>query len=165
MCNHMWTNILLKLFFFQSRKWHLKVQRKRWNSSDDFNSRTGGGGGVPWFHWSWYNNRHFLRVSHLPEIYEAGVAEPRSQLDTKSYLHGQLLTDISKTFRLSLLNGRFLGDSLGYFTLFYYFTPMEQAPLATYWYQVSFLIKSDNFMNNYLMNHRITPLLVLKRKA
>lgn len=123
------------------------------------------GGGVPWFHWSWYNNRHFLRVSHLPEIYEAGVAEPRSQLDTKSYLHGQLLTDISKTFRLSLLNGRFLGDSLGYFTLFYYFTPMEQAPLATYWYQVSFLIKSDNFMNNYLMNHRITPLLVLKRKA
>ena len=31
-------------------------------------------------------------MSHLPEIYEAGVAEPRSQLDTKSYLHGQLLT-------------------------------------------------------------------------
>lgn len=54
----------------------------------------------------------------LPEIYEAGVAEHKSQLDTKSNLHGHLLIDICKTFRLSLLNGRFRGDSLGYFTFF-----------------------------------------------
>lgn len=47
----------------------------------------------------------------LPELYKAGIHEHRSQLDTKSNLHGHKLIDICKTYRLSLVHGRFLGDS------------------------------------------------------
>lgn len=36
----------------------------------------------------------------------------------KSNLHGTLLTSICKSCQLRIVNGRFLGDSLGYFTFF-----------------------------------------------
>ena len=39
-------------------------------------------------------------------------------LYTKSNLHGNLLVDICKTYQLRILNGRFLCDSLGYYSFF-----------------------------------------------
>ena len=42
----------------------------------------------------------------------------RNQLDSKSNFHGSLLTDLCKSSQLRIVNGRFLGDSLGYFTFF-----------------------------------------------
>lgn len=40
----------------------------------------------------------------------------RAQMDSIHNLHETLLTDICKDLQLRMLNGRFLGDSLGYFT-------------------------------------------------
>ena len=54
----------------------------------------------------------------LPQNYIPDQTKSRNQLDTKSNLHGKLLTDICKSHNLRILNGRFLGDSLGYFTFF-----------------------------------------------
>jgi hypothetical protein len=42
----------------------------------------------------------------------------RQQLDENQNLHGSLLTNICKDHQLRILNGRFLGHSLGYFTFY-----------------------------------------------
>jgi hypothetical protein len=42
----------------------------------------------------------------------------RCHLDDKSNLHGNLLTNIGKSSQLRIANGRFIGDSLGYYTFF-----------------------------------------------
>ena len=54
----------------------------------------------------------------LPPDYEQDMNLMRNHLDCKSNLHGKLLTDICKTHKLRILNGRFIGDSLGNFTFF-----------------------------------------------
>lgn len=59
-------------------------------------------------------NRHFARVP-TTRVYEADVSEHRYHLDNRSLLDRHLPTDICKSFSLTLLNGRFLGDSLFYF--------------------------------------------------
>lgn len=50
--------------------------------------------------------------------YSPDEALPRQSLDSKSNLHGALLTDICKSCHVRIFNGRFLGVSLGYFSFF-----------------------------------------------
>jgi hypothetical protein len=54
-----------------------------------------------------------LQMCYSPDVYLSS-----NQLDTKSNLHGNLLVDICKTYQLRILNGRFLDDSLGYYSFF-----------------------------------------------
>ena len=56
----------------------------------------------------------------VPHTYCPDTPLDRKQLDKKSNLHGSLITvtSICKNHQLRILNGRFLGDSLGYFTFF-----------------------------------------------
>ena len=54
----------------------------------------------------------------VPSDYCADFPIHRKQLDEKHNLHGNLLIDICKDLQLRILNGRFLGDSLGYFTFY-----------------------------------------------
>ena len=81
----------------------------------DFNARTGG---LQNFIQHDTVNDTFSDCPLPENVYEPDISDSRNQLDETSNLQGQLLTDICKTFRLSILNGRFLGDSLGYFTFF-----------------------------------------------
>ncbi|CAC5377453.1 unnamed protein product [Mytilus coruscus] len=52
----------------------------------------------------------------VPEDYTPDLPLERNQLDQKNNLHGNLLVDICKSSQVRIVNGRFLGDSLGYFT-------------------------------------------------
>ena len=63
------------------------------------------------------NNNNFNDCP-LPADYQSDTPLHRAQLDQVHNLHGELLTNICKDFQLRFLNGRFLGDSLGYFTFF-----------------------------------------------
>ena len=52
----------------------------------------------------------------LPATYISDSVCHRNNTDTQTNLHGELLTKLCKNFNLKILNGRFLGDSLGYCT-------------------------------------------------
>ena len=52
----------------------------------------------------------------LPPTYLPDHVCPRHNTDNQTNLHGELLTKICKNFNMKILNGRFLGDSLGYCT-------------------------------------------------
>jgi hypothetical protein len=54
----------------------------------------------------------------LPNDYIYDVSINRHQLDEISNLHGNLLVKLCKHLQMRILNGRFLGDSLGFFTFF-----------------------------------------------
>ena len=54
----------------------------------------------------------------VPSDYHADLPLSRQNLDKSCNLHGNLLINICKDLQLRLLNGRFLGDSLGYFTFY-----------------------------------------------
>jgi hypothetical protein len=63
-------------------------------------------------HWNWPKSLFNLWVTSLcdkPFI--------RNQLDKISNYHGNILISLCKDMQLKVLNGRFLGDSLGFFTL------------------------------------------------
>ena len=82
--------------------------------SGDFNARTGGlndfiqNDGV---------NDNFTDCP-VPEDYTPDLPLERNQLDQKNNLHGNLLVNICKSSQMRIVNGRFLGDSLGYFTFY-----------------------------------------------
>jgi hypothetical protein len=54
--------------------------------------------------------------SWLPNDYISDVSINRHQLDEISNLHDNLLVKLCKHLQIRILNGRFLGDSLGFFT-------------------------------------------------
>jgi hypothetical protein len=54
----------------------------------------------------------------LPNDYISDVSINRHQLDEISNLHGNLLVKLCKDLQMRILKGRFLGDSLGFFTFF-----------------------------------------------
>ena len=54
----------------------------------------------------------------IPNYYTPDLNLPSNYLDKQSNIHGYLLTKICKSSHLSMLNGRFLGDSLGFYTFF-----------------------------------------------
>ena len=54
----------------------------------------------------------------LPNGYISDVSINRHQLDEISNLHGNLLVKLCKHLQMRILKGRFLGDSLGFFTFF-----------------------------------------------
>ena len=54
----------------------------------------------------------------LPLDYSPDPTLPRSNTDNQTNLHGELLTTLCKTLNLRILNGRFMGDSLGYCTFY-----------------------------------------------
>jgi hypothetical protein len=54
----------------------------------------------------------------LPDTYVEDHFIARQQLDKTSNYHGNLLTEICKSNNLRLLNGRFLGDSIGFYTFY-----------------------------------------------
>jgi hypothetical protein len=54
----------------------------------------------------------------LPIDYIYDLPLNRNQLDSKSNLHGTILTNICKYCQMRIVNGKFLGDSLGYYTFF-----------------------------------------------
>lgn len=54
----------------------------------------------------------------LPPTYIPDSQKNRKQMDKKNNMHGSLLVDVCKKHQLRILNGRFLGDSLGYYTFF-----------------------------------------------
>lgn len=80
----------------------------------DFNARTGG---LIDYISDDSNNENF-KDCPTPSDYEPDLPIKRNNLDEKSNLHGTLLTDICRSSQLRILNGRFLGDSLGYFTFY-----------------------------------------------
>lgn len=55
----------------------------------------------------------------LPDYYVNDTALPRQNLDNTINPEGRLLTDICKKSRMRVLNGRYLGDSIGYFTYYH----------------------------------------------
>jgi hypothetical protein len=57
-----------------------------------------------------------LNECPVPPNYTPEKPIIRNQLDKISNYHGNLLISLCKDMRLKLLNGRFLGDSLGLFT-------------------------------------------------
>jgi len=80
----------------------------------DFNARTGG-------LFDYIQNDHTkdnFENCPLPIDYIPDIPLNRNQLDSKSNLHGTLLTNICKSCQMRIVNGRFLGDSLGYYTFF-----------------------------------------------
>ena len=80
----------------------------------DFNARTGG-------LIDYMQNDHTkdnFESCPLPIDYIPDIPLNRNQLDSKSNLHGTLLTNICKSCQMRIVNGRFLGDSLGYYTFF-----------------------------------------------
>ena len=55
----------------------------------------------------------------IPDCYIGDIAPDRKNMDkSKSNSHGQNLLDLCKSSGLRILNGRLLGDSLGYCTCF-----------------------------------------------
>ena len=94
----------------------------------DFNAKTGG--------LSNQISHDSVRVNFSdcprPQNYISDQTKSRNQLhvDTKSNLNGKLLTDICKSHNLRILNGRFLGDSLGYFTFFNSNSPVRARGLS-----------------------------------
>ena len=52
----------------------------------------------------------------LPPNYSSDIIKPRNNTDKETNCHGELLTNLCKNCSLKLLNGMFLGDSLGYCT-------------------------------------------------
>jgi hypothetical protein len=82
----------------------------------DFNARTGGLKDYIQNDDMNYN----IKDCPVPPTYSPDAALNRNQLYTKAnfILHGNLLTKICKSSQLRIVNGRFLGDSLGYFTFF-----------------------------------------------
>ena len=54
----------------------------------------------------------------VPSDYAVDTPLRRKQLDHVHNIHGNLLVNICKDLQLRILNGRFLGDSLGYYTFY-----------------------------------------------
>ncbi|CAC5377717.1 unnamed protein product [Mytilus coruscus] len=85
--------------------------------SGDFNARTGGLNG---FFQNDGVNDNFTDCP-VPEDYTPDLPLERNQLDKKkkkNNLHGNLLVDIYMSSQVRIVNGRFLGDSLGCFTFY-----------------------------------------------
>ena len=64
------------------------------------------------------DNNDNINECPVPSDYRADLPLRRQQLDESHNLHGSLLTNICKDHQLRILKGRFLGDSLGYFTFY-----------------------------------------------
>ena len=64
------------------------------------------------------DNNDNINECPVPSDYCADFPIFRQQLDKSHNLHGSLLTNICKDLQLRILNGRFIGDSLGYFTFY-----------------------------------------------
>jgi exonuclease III len=64
------------------------------------------------------DNNDNINECPVPSDYRADFPLHRQQLDESHNLHGSLLTHICKDHQLRILNGRFLRDSLGYFTFY-----------------------------------------------
>lgn len=64
------------------------------------------------------DNNENINECPIPSNYCEDFPIPRNQLDQTKNLHGKLLIDICRDFQMRILNGRFLGDSLGYFTFY-----------------------------------------------
>ena len=54
----------------------------------------------------------------LPPNYIPDIEKPRNKMDMKNNLHGSLLANLCKNHEMRIMNGRFLGDSMGYYTFF-----------------------------------------------
>ena len=96
-----------EIFFHLESEINSYIQKGEVLVCGDFNARTGG--------LSDQTSHDSVRVNFsdcpLPQNYTPDQTKSRNQLDTKSNLHGKLLTDICKSHNLRILNGRFLGDS------------------------------------------------------
>lgn len=80
----------------------------------DCNARTGG---LSDYIQDDFVNENFVDCP-MPQDYISDIPLKRQQLDQKSNFHGTLLTNICKSSQFRIVNGRFLGDSLGYYTFF-----------------------------------------------
>ncbi|KAK3102147.1 hypothetical protein FSP39_009168 [Pinctada imbricata] len=83
----------------------------------------------------------------LPTVYLPDTCAPREQLDKTCNSHGILLTDMCKTLNLRILNGRFLGDSQGYYTF------SNQNGSST----VDYMLASNNIYNSILYFNVLPP--------
>jgi hypothetical protein len=73
-----------------------------------------GQGGLPDFIQNDDKNDNFNECP-VPPNYTPDKPIIRNQLDKISNYHGNILISLCKDMQLKLLNGRFLGDSLGFF--------------------------------------------------
>ncbi|VDI81974.1 Hypothetical predicted protein [Mytilus galloprovincialis] len=80
----------------------------------DFNARTGG---LQDYIQNDDGNENFIDCP-VPINYSPDIPLVRRQMDREKNIHGTLLVSLCKDLQLRLLNGRFLGDSLGFFTFY-----------------------------------------------
>ncbi|CAG2252864.1 unnamed protein product [Mytilus edulis] len=80
----------------------------------DFNARTGG---LQDYIQNDDENENFIDCP-VPINYSPDIPLVRRQMDREKNIHGTLLVSLCKDLQLRLLNGRFLGDSLGFFTFY-----------------------------------------------